>query len=144
MELEEIRGQTFTPRDGEENQEINDMPMIEERIQNENGLIETNKTEIRVRVETEVIDDQRLIIAELKALMIKNKTKQYLPLKKVDQRKLRDVIKKVNAMIRHIETVYIIQTNKLAMAAALWVAKEVYRKERQKRIEKKAMVEKKN
>ena len=120
------------------------MPMIEERIQNENGLIETNKTEIRVRVETEIIDDQRLIIAELKALMIKNKTKQYLPLKKVDQRKLRDVIKKVNAMIRHIETVYIIQTNKLAMAAALWVAKEVYRKERQKRIEKKAMVEKKN
>ena len=31
----------------------------------------------------------------------------------------------MNAVIRHIETDDVTQTNKLAMAAALWVAKEV-------------------
>ena len=35
---------------------------------------------------------------------IRNETDEYLPFKKVDQRKLRDVTKKVNAVIRHIET----------------------------------------
>ena len=34
VELEEIK-KVLTPRDGEENQEINDIPVIEERIQNE-------------------------------------------------------------------------------------------------------------
>ena len=37
VELEEIRRKILAPRDGEENQEINDIPVIEERIQNENG-----------------------------------------------------------------------------------------------------------
>ena len=32
---------------------------------------------------------------------------------------------KMNAVIRHIETDGVTQTNKLAMAAAHWVAKEV-------------------
>ena len=50
---------------------------------------------------------------------------EYLPLKKVDQRKLRDVTKKMSAVVRHIETDDVTQTNKLAMAAAPWVAKEV-------------------
>ena len=34
VELEELRRKILTPRDGEENQEINDIPVIEERIQN--------------------------------------------------------------------------------------------------------------
>ena len=34
VELEEIRRKNLTPRDGEENQKINDIPVIEERIQN--------------------------------------------------------------------------------------------------------------
>ena len=38
---------------------------------------------------------------------------------------MRDVTKKVNAVIRHIKTNNVTQTNKLAMAAALWVAKEI-------------------
>ena len=38
---------------------------------------------------------------------------------------MRDVNKKVNAVVRHIETDDVTQTNKLAMAADLWVAKEV-------------------
>ena len=38
---------------------------------------------------------------------------------------MRDVTKKVNAVIRHIETDDVTQTNKLASAAAIWVAKEV-------------------
>ena len=38
---------------------------------------------------------------------------------------LRDVTKKVNAVIRHIETDDVTKTNKLAMAVSLWVAKEV-------------------
>ena len=46
LELQEIRRKNFTPRDGEENQEINDIPVIEEKIQNENGTIEANETEI--------------------------------------------------------------------------------------------------
>ena len=58
-------------------------------------------------------------------MMIKNETKEYLPFKKVDERNLRDGTKKVNAVIRHIKTDDVTQTNKLAMAAALWVAKEV-------------------
>ena len=37
VELEEIRRKILTPRDGEENQEINDIPVIEERIQHESG-----------------------------------------------------------------------------------------------------------
>ena len=45
--------------------------------------------------------------------------------KKVGQKKLRDATKKVNAVVRHIETGNITQRNKLTMAAAHWVAKEV-------------------
>ena len=119
VESEEIRGKILPPRDGEENQEINDIPVIEERIRNENGTMEPSETEIRVRVETEITDEERLTIDELKTLMIRNETEEYLLFKKVDQRKLRDVTKKVNAVIRHIETDDVTQTNKLAMAAAL-------------------------
>ena len=124
VELEEMRRNILTTRNCEENQEINDIPVIEERIQNKNGRMEPNETEIRICVETEITDDERLIINELKALMINNETEEYLTFKKVDQRKLRDVTKKVNAVIRHIETGNVTETNKLAMAAALWVAKE--------------------
>ena len=99
--------------------------MIEEKIRNRNGRIEPNETEIHECVETEITDEERLIIDELKVLMINNETEKYLPIKKVDQRKLRYVNKKVNAMIRHIETDDVTQTDKLAMAATLWVAKEV-------------------
>ena len=38
---------------------------------------------------------------------------------------MRDVTKKGNAVIRHIKTADVTQTNKFAMAAALWLAKEV-------------------
>ena len=87
--------------------------------------------QIRVHVETEITDEERVKIEEC------------LPFKKVDQRKLKDVTKKVNAVIKNIERDYITQTNKLAMAAALWFAKEVGVK-KGKRGEKKAMVEEKN
>ena len=63
-----------------------------------------NETEMRVRVETEITDEECLITDEIKALMIRNETEEYLLFKKVDQRKLKDVTKKVNAVIRHIET----------------------------------------
>ena len=66
--------------------------------------MEPSETEIRVRVETKITDEERLIIDELKSFMIRNETEQYLPFKKVGQRKLRYVTKKVNAVIRHIET----------------------------------------
>ena len=112
-ELEEIRRKNLKRRDGEENQEINDIPVIEERIQNESRLMEPSVTEICVRVETKITDEERLIIDELKSLMIRNETEEYLPFKKVDQRKLRDVTKKVNAVIRHIETDDVTQTNLL-------------------------------
>ena len=85
MEFEEIRRKILTPRDGEENQETNDIPVIKERIQNEICPIEPSETEIRVHVETKNMDDERLIIDELKALMIRNETEEYLPFKKVDQ-----------------------------------------------------------
>ena len=85
VELEEIRRKILTPRDGEENQETNDIPVIKERIQNEICPIEPSETEIRVHVETKNMDDERLIIDELKALMIRNETEEYLPFKKVDQ-----------------------------------------------------------
>ena len=58
-------------------------------------------------------------------MVIKNEIEEYLPFKKVDQRKLRVVTEKVNAVIRHIGTCDITQTNKLTMAAVLWIAKEV-------------------
>ena len=115
----------MTPRDGEENQEIIDIPVIEERIQNESGSMEPSEAEIRVCVETKITDEEHLITDELKALVIRNEIEEYLPFKKVDHRKLRDVTKKVNAVIRHIETDDVTQTNKLAMAVALWFAKEV-------------------
>ena len=57
--------------------------------------------------------------------MIRNETEKYLPFKKVDQRKLRDVTKKVNAVMRYIETDGVTETSKLAMSAALQVAKVV-------------------
>ena len=53
--------------------------------------------EIVVLVETEITDEEHLIINELKALMVRDETEEYLPFKKVDQRKLRDEAKKVNA-----------------------------------------------
>ena len=57
-ELEEIGRKTLTPRDDEQNQEINDIPVIEERIQNENSPMEPSETEIRVQVETEITDEE--------------------------------------------------------------------------------------
>ena len=94
-------------------------------IQNENGPIEPNETEIRVRVEAEITDEERLIIDVLKALMIRDETEEYLHFKKVDQRKMKDVTENVNAVIRYTETDDVTQTNKHTMAAALYVAKEV-------------------
>ena len=45
VELEEIWRKILTPRDGEENQEINDIPLIEERIRNENSPMQPNETD---------------------------------------------------------------------------------------------------
>ena len=87
--------------------------------------MEPHETEIRLRVETEITDEECLITDELKVFMIRNETEEYLPFKKVDQRKLRDVTKKVNTVIRHTQTDDVTKTNKLAMAAALWVATDV-------------------
>ena len=67
----------MTPRDGKENQEINDIPMIEKRTQNDDPK-EPNEVETRVCVETESTDEDHLIIDELKALMIRNETEEYL------------------------------------------------------------------
>ena len=86
--------------------------------------MEPNETEICVCVETEITDEEHLIIDELIALMIRHETEEQLPFKKVDQRKLKDVTKKMNAVIIHIE-IDITQTKKIAMTAALWFAKEV-------------------
>ena len=47
----------MTPIDGEENQEINDIPVIEERIQNERGPMEPSQTEICLCAETKVTDE---------------------------------------------------------------------------------------
>ena len=68
--------------------------------------------EISVRVETKITDEERLIIDELKASMIRNETEEYLRFKKVDRRKLRHVIKKSNVVIKLIETDDTTQTNK--------------------------------
>ena len=46
--------------------------MIEEKVQNESRPMEPSETEIRVRVETKITDEERLIIDELKALMTRN------------------------------------------------------------------------
>ena len=94
----------LTPIDGEENQEINGISAIEERTPNESGPMESSGTDIHVHVETKIADEERLFIDELKALMIQNETEEYLTFNKVDQRKLMNVTKKVNAVIGHIET----------------------------------------
>ena len=77
----------MTPRDGEENQEINDIPVTEERIQNENGPMEPIESEISVHLETEITDEERIIVDVLKALMIRNE-REYPPFKKLDLSKL--------------------------------------------------------
>ena len=81
----------MTPRDGEEIQDINDIRVIEERMKNEYSSMQPNETEIRVRIETEITVEERLIIDELKALMIRHDTEDYLTSKRADQRKLKDV-----------------------------------------------------
>ena len=75
VEIEEIKGKILTRRDGEENQEINDIPVIEERIPNESRPMEPSETEIGVRVETKITDEERLIMDQLKAL-IRNETEE--------------------------------------------------------------------
>ena len=77
----------MTPRDGEENQEINDIPVTEERIRNENGPMEPTESEISVHLETEITDEERIIVDVLKALMIRNE-REYPPFKKLDLSKL--------------------------------------------------------
>ena len=134
LELEKIKRKTLTPRDGEENQEIN----LEERIWNENGPIEPNEAKIHISIETEITHEKHLIIDELKALMIRNETEEYLPFKKVDQKKLKDVTKKVNAVIKHIKIDGVTQTNKTGMALARLVAKVVGVK-KDKKVEKKEL-----
>ena len=74
--------------------------------------MDPSETEILVRVETKITDEERLTTDELKPLMIRSKTEENLPSKKVDQRKLRGLTKKVNAVIRHIETDDVTQRNK--------------------------------
>ena len=81
----------MTPRDGEEIQDINDIRVIEERMKNEYSSMQPNETEIRVRIETEITVEERLIIDELKALMIRHDTEDYLTFKRADQRKLKDI-----------------------------------------------------
>ena len=112
MELEDIKRKILTSRDGEENQQISNILVIKERMQNEGCPMETSETEISVRVETKITDEERLIIDELKASMIRNETEEYLRFKKVDRRKLRHVIKKSNVVIKLIETDDATQTNK--------------------------------
>ena len=73
MELEGIQRKILT-RYGEENQEISDIPVMEERTQNESRPMEPSETEIRARVETKITDEERLIIDELKSFMIRNET----------------------------------------------------------------------
>ena len=111
MELEEIKRKILTTRDNEENQEINGITVIKERMRNINDPTEPNETDI--------------CTCRNLNYTIRNETEEYLPFKKVDQRKLRDITKKVNAVIRHIETDDVAQTHKLAMEAALYVAIEV-------------------
>ena len=73
----------MTPRDGEENQEINDILVTEERIRNENGPMEPIESEISVHLETEITDEECIIVDVLKALMIRNE-REYPPFKKLD------------------------------------------------------------
>ena len=75
VEIEETKRKILTRRDGEENQEINHIPVIEERIPNESRPMEPSETEIGVRVETQITDEERLIMDELKAL-IRNETEE--------------------------------------------------------------------
>ena len=49
----------MTRRDGEENQEINDILLIEKRIQNESRPMKPTETEIPERVETKITDEER-------------------------------------------------------------------------------------
>ena len=74
-------------------------------------------------VETGITDEVLLFFDELKALIIINETEEYLPIKKVEHRKLRDGTTKVKVMRKHIEVDDITQTNKFAMTAALCFAK---------------------
>ena len=60
VELVEIRRKILTHRDGEENQENNNIPVIEERIQNENSTMDPNETEICVPAETKNTDQKVL------------------------------------------------------------------------------------
>ena len=143
VEIEEIKRKILTRRDGEENQEINDIPVIEERIPNESRPMEPSEKEIRVRVESKITDEERLIMDELKAL-IRNETEEYLPFKKVDQRKLRDVTKQVNAVIRNIETDDATRTKQTSYGSSPLGCKRSWSEERQNRKGKRAMVEKKN
>ena len=46
VELEEIRRNILKPRDGEENQKINNIPVIEERIQNESRSMEPSERDM--------------------------------------------------------------------------------------------------
>ena len=64
-------------------------------MQNESGSMVPSEAEIRVCVETKITDEEHLLTDEVKALMIRNETKEYLSFKKVDQRKLIDVTKKM-------------------------------------------------
>ena len=98
--------------------------------------------QIRVHVETEITDEEHLISNELKAFIIQNETEEYLPFKKVDQWKLSDVTKKVNAVMKNIETDDI--NKQTCYGSSPLSSGRSWSKERQKRREKRAMVQKKN
>ena len=108
-------------RDKEKNfDNFDNIASLQQRKGHEIKMAQWSPVRLRyMYVENEITDEERLIIDELKVLMTRNETEEYLPFKKVDQRKLRDVIKKVNAEKRHIETDAITQTKKLPMTAAL-------------------------
>ena len=115
----------MTPRNGEENHKIIDIPAIEEKIRNESDPVETNETEkILVRVETGIAET------------IRNETEEYLPFKKVDQRKLKTVNKKKYKVVRHIEIDDVTQANNCSMAAALLGCKRSWSEERRNRKKK--------
>ena len=132
----------MTTRGGEKNKEINEITVIEEKIQNKNDPMQRKKNDRFMNRNwnyREKTSDHQWA-ESFDEMKWKGRVSNF-------QKSRSKQIDKCNYESKCSDKTYWnrwCNSNKIAMAAALWVAKRSWNEERQKRREKWAMVEKKN
>ena len=78
-------------------------------------------------------EDEKLIVNELIQISESGENVNGITFKKVDYNKIDNEVKKVNNVLKFIETTNITDTNNLIVASSVWVARKLGLKKTKKR-----------